>query len=308
TGYGNYTVTQQTGLTIEVTAKAITVSGITAENKIEDGGIAATLVYTNAALQGKISGDDVTLMQTGTGVFGDASVGNNKTVAITGLAISGSDANNYNFNTTAATVANIISSGTTTTSSGLPSTSVYNTMFSNSTINQTAPVTATGSSYMTMMPVAAGPMVAMVPVITPAAGAAAQMSGSSATASVAPGQRLITIPPETFLNAMPSAQLPQITQFTQVSAQGAIMPIVSPTTFANIMPSAQMALPARFDNIRTVPVMPRIAAPDAFGAIASSVQLPMRADFRQVRAIAAMRSIVPPTAFGGVVGKAMFEQ
>src|SRR5437660_128637 len=43
TGSGNYTVTQQTGLTQSVTPKALTVSGITAASTIYDGTTTAKL-------------------------------------------------------------------------------------------------------------------------------------------------------------------------------------------------------------------------------------------------------------------------
>src|SRR5207245_2195044 len=48
TGSGNYTVTQQTGLTQTITAKALTVSGITAASTIYDGTTTAKLGGTAA--------------------------------------------------------------------------------------------------------------------------------------------------------------------------------------------------------------------------------------------------------------------
>src|SRR5439155_2085479 len=48
TGCGNYTVTQQTGLTQAITAKTLTVSGITAASTIYDGTTTAKLGGTAA--------------------------------------------------------------------------------------------------------------------------------------------------------------------------------------------------------------------------------------------------------------------
>ena len=47
---GNYTVTQPTGLTADITAKGLTVDGAVAKNKIYDGEKAATVDFTGATL------------------------------------------------------------------------------------------------------------------------------------------------------------------------------------------------------------------------------------------------------------------
>src|SRR5439155_220665 len=56
TGSGNYTVTQQTGLTQDVTQKALTVSGITAASTIYDGTTTAKLGGTAAFLGTEAAG------------------------------------------------------------------------------------------------------------------------------------------------------------------------------------------------------------------------------------------------------------
>src|SRR5206468_8285057 len=45
---GNYTLSQQTGLTPDISPKTLTVSGLSASNKIYDGTTAATLTGTAA--------------------------------------------------------------------------------------------------------------------------------------------------------------------------------------------------------------------------------------------------------------------
>src|SRR5204862_1911110 len=71
TSAANYSLTQPTA-TADITAKALTVTGITANNKTYDGGTTATLITTGASLVGVISGDTVALSTTGAaGAFGD---------------------------------------------------------------------------------------------------------------------------------------------------------------------------------------------------------------------------------------------
>ncbi len=94
---GNYVLANTTATTAaDITAKALTVSGITAFNKLEDGTKAATLDVTGALLVG-VEGKDDVLLDTGAaaGVFSDAAAGTGKVVTVSGLSISGSDAGNY---------------------------------------------------------------------------------------------------------------------------------------------------------------------------------------------------------------------
>jgi phosphotransferase system IIA component len=104
---GNYSITQQVGLTANITPKALTVSGLTASDKIYDATTAATLSGT-AALQtaegpgsgttsdGKpYSGDTVTISGTPSGTFASANVGNGISVTVSGSSLSGAQAGNY---------------------------------------------------------------------------------------------------------------------------------------------------------------------------------------------------------------------
>ena len=87
---GNYTLSQPAGLTANITAKVLTVSGATAQNKVYDNTVSATI--TGAALLGVISPDVVAV--SGGGTFADSNAGLAKTVTAT-LSIGGVDAANY---------------------------------------------------------------------------------------------------------------------------------------------------------------------------------------------------------------------
>ena len=95
TAAGNYTVTQP-ATTATITSKTLTVTGITAANKVYDDTTTATLTTTSAALVGVETGDVVTLdTSSATGAFADAAKGSGKTVTVAGLTLTGADAGNY---------------------------------------------------------------------------------------------------------------------------------------------------------------------------------------------------------------------
>lgn len=87
---GNYTLTQPTGLTADITAKNLTVTSADVVNKAYDGTTAATI--ENAVLDGIVAGDeaDVTIVS---GTFAQAEIGDD--IAVTNLVISGAAAGNY---------------------------------------------------------------------------------------------------------------------------------------------------------------------------------------------------------------------
>jgi len=88
---GNYTLANPTGsATADITPKTLTVSGITAANKVYDGTTSATVSYGDSNFAGLISGDTVTA----SGAFADKNVGTGKTVHLT---FGGADAGNYSF-------------------------------------------------------------------------------------------------------------------------------------------------------------------------------------------------------------------
>ena len=77
----NYSVTDHSTITANITAKALTVSGITSSNKAYDGTTTATLGTGAVVYGGLVSGD--TLTGTYSGVFNNPNVGTGKTVTIT---------------------------------------------------------------------------------------------------------------------------------------------------------------------------------------------------------------------------------
>lgn len=87
---GKYTLSQPTGLTANITKKALTVTGATAQNKVWDGTTAATI--TGATLVGVISPDVVSV--SGGGTFAQSNAGTNITVTAN-LSLGGIDADNY---------------------------------------------------------------------------------------------------------------------------------------------------------------------------------------------------------------------
>ncbi len=104
--------------TLSVGKKALTVSA-TGVNKIYDGTAAADVTLSTDALLG----DDVTTAMNGA-TFADKNVGVGKTVSVTGISISGADADNYELlSTSASTAADINQAPLTVTAySYVPST------------------------------------------------------------------------------------------------------------------------------------------------------------------------------------------
>ncbi|MBR9887056.1 MAG: filamentous hemagglutinin N-terminal domain-containing protein [Oceanospirillales bacterium] len=99
---GNYSITDQAMTTANVTAKAITISGIAAENKVYDANTTATINVDSAA--GWISTDDVTVAATG--VFDTKHVGSGKVVTLTS-GYGGTDIGNYIITDQASTTADV---------------------------------------------------------------------------------------------------------------------------------------------------------------------------------------------------------
>ena len=94
---GNYQLTQPT-TTANITAAPLTVTGVTANNKVFDGTANATLNVAAAILTGVLPADAGNVTVTATGAvatFADPLVGTNKAVTVTTLPLTGSAAGNY---------------------------------------------------------------------------------------------------------------------------------------------------------------------------------------------------------------------
>jgi hypothetical protein len=91
---GNYSLTQPSGLTADITAKELTVTGAIAESKVYDGTKGATI--SGATLSGVVGSEDVVLDNATSGTFAQKDVGND--IAVThSMTISGMDTGNYSF-------------------------------------------------------------------------------------------------------------------------------------------------------------------------------------------------------------------
>jgi hypothetical protein len=117
----NYTITDQATTTADITAKAITITGLTA-NKVYDALLTTTLTGTAA---GWIVGDDVTV--SATGLFESKGVGTDKTVTLTSI-YGGADLANYTITNPTTTTANISRASTTVTVLANSGTVTYNAL------------------------------------------------------------------------------------------------------------------------------------------------------------------------------------
>lgn len=97
-GYGfatnlGYLLTQPSTVVANIMAKALTIAGLAAANKVYDGTTAAALSGTGS-LVGVVGGDTVGFTM-GTATFDTPNVGTNKTVTGSGFGLSGADLGNY---------------------------------------------------------------------------------------------------------------------------------------------------------------------------------------------------------------------
>lgn len=91
-----YEVSLSENITVNITPKKVTVNGITAMDREYNGSSEVTLDTSSAAVEEKIASDDVSVNAAGaTGTMDDANAGENKTVTITGVTLTGADAGNY---------------------------------------------------------------------------------------------------------------------------------------------------------------------------------------------------------------------
>ena len=140
---GNYQLASTTATsTANITPAPLSVSGITADNKVYDGTTTATLNLSKPTLIGLKGNDQVTLdTSEATGSFASANVGNNITVAISGLGINGAQASDYTL--TQPTITASITPATPTITWSAPSNLVYGQALSSAQLDATANVPGT---------------------------------------------------------------------------------------------------------------------------------------------------------------------
>lgn len=93
-GGENYFLAFVSNFTSVITAKALSVSGLSASDKVYDGDTTATITGT-PSLVGVIAGDDVSILGTPVGTFASKDVSASTTVSVSGLSLTGAQAGNY---------------------------------------------------------------------------------------------------------------------------------------------------------------------------------------------------------------------
>ncbi|SFQ25110.1 YDG domain-containing protein [Parafilimonas terrae] len=116
-GNGPYASSTSSGITLTVTKKPITITGILANSKPYNGNTTAT--FTGATSADIINSDIVTYTVAGT--FSDKNVGNGKTVTLSGVTLGGTGAGNYSVSSYPATVTANITPKTLTANSTVAS-------------------------------------------------------------------------------------------------------------------------------------------------------------------------------------------
>jgi hypothetical protein len=109
TDAGNYTSNTTASTTANITARILTITA-TGVNKVYDSTTTATVTLSDNRVSGDVFTDSYTSAS-----FADSSIGTAKPVSVSGISISGTDAGNYTFNTTATTTANITPAALTIT-------------------------------------------------------------------------------------------------------------------------------------------------------------------------------------------------
>jgi hypothetical protein len=95
-GSANYSNSMSANFVQSVSKLVLSVSGITASNKVYDGSTSATLNLSKATLKTVLAEDAVTLNTSAAkGAFASKTVGTGKTVTVSGLVIAGTSAANY---------------------------------------------------------------------------------------------------------------------------------------------------------------------------------------------------------------------
>src|SRR5205814_4787202 len=109
----NYTANTTASTTADITARSLVVSA-TGVNRVYDGGTNATVTLSD----NRVASDSLSASYTSAS-FANKNIGAAKTVSVSGIAISGTDAANYTANTTATTTADITARSLTVSATGV---------------------------------------------------------------------------------------------------------------------------------------------------------------------------------------------
>src|SRR5205814_6311335 len=115
TDAGNYTFNTTASTTANITAQALTLTvTATGVDKVYDGTTTATVILSDNRVGGDVFTDSYTSAS-----FANKNAGTGKAVGVGGISISGADAGNYSFNTTASTTASITARALVITATGV---------------------------------------------------------------------------------------------------------------------------------------------------------------------------------------------
>src|SRR5207245_2741517 len=110
---GNYQLASTSAsTTADITGRSLTVSA-TGVNKAYDGTSTATVTLSD----NRVAGDSLTTSYTSAS-FADKTVGTAKSITVSGISVTGTDAANYTFNSTASATANITTRSLSVTATG----------------------------------------------------------------------------------------------------------------------------------------------------------------------------------------------
>jgi filamentous hemagglutinin family protein len=152
TDAGNYTLVEQPGLTANIAAAELIVSGLSATSRTYDTTMGDILSGT--ATVAALGDDSVSLTGTAAGSFADKNVGTAKSVTVSGLTLGGTDAGNYTLVEQPGLTANIAAAELIV--SGLSATSrTYDTTMGD-ILSGTATVAALGDDSVSLNGTAAG--------------------------------------------------------------------------------------------------------------------------------------------------------
>jgi hypothetical protein len=92
----NYQITGTAGVTVNIAPRPVALLGVSAVDRVYDGTSSVAINSAGGSISGGLAGDDLQLLSAGvTGSMADKHAGLGKAVAVTGLALGGSDAANY---------------------------------------------------------------------------------------------------------------------------------------------------------------------------------------------------------------------
>ena len=108
---GNYSFNTATSTSADITARALTITAA-GQNKVYDGNTSATVTLGS----NNVAGDVLNI--TSNASFSDKNVGTAKTISVGSILLTGADAGNYSFNTSASASADITARALTVTATG----------------------------------------------------------------------------------------------------------------------------------------------------------------------------------------------